>query len=270
MRRTLRRGEGETKESVICEGAPTVKGFLVSGVGRWQGGVGMLQKRGLDLKRVVLLGRTLDEYRRFFGLDLEAWRGKRILDVGAGVSSFTAEARGMGLDATAFDKVYSAPAEQIRHRCEDDLEEVVREIGRKAVYRWNFYKTPEGMREFRARAYRAFLKDFVENPKHYVAGELPRTSFADGQFDLTLVSYLLFVYEEQLSYKFHKETLLELLRITRGEIRVYPTVTFEAEESKCLERVRSDPAFAECRFEVVGTEFEFLRNSNCYLRIMKR
>lgn len=226
-------------------------------------------KRGLDLKRVVLLGRTLEEYRRFFGLDLEAWRGKAILDVGAGVSSFTAEARAMGLEVTAFDKIYGSPAEQIRHRCEDDLELVVGEIGRKPVYKWNFYKTPEGMREFRARAYRAFFKDFAEQPKHYVAGELPRTAFADSQFDLTLVSYLLFVYEEQLSYKFHKETLLELLRITRGEIRVYPTVTFEAEPSKCLERVRNDPAFENCRFEVVPTDFEFLRGSNCYLRITK-
>jgi hypothetical protein len=227
-------------------------------------------KRGLDLKRVVLLGRTLEEYRRFFGLDLEALRGKAILDVGAGVSSFTAEARAMGLDVMAFDKIYASPAEQIRHRCEDDLEEVAREIGRKAVYKWNFYKTPEGMREFRARAYRAFLKDFAEQPKHYVAGELPRTRFADQQFDLTLVSYLLFVYEEQLSYKFHKETLLELLRITRGEIRIYPTVTFETEPSKCLERVRNDPAFAECRFEIVATDFEFLRGSNNYLKITKR
>jgi hypothetical protein len=200
---------------------------------------------------------------------LEALRGKAILDVGAGVSSFTAEARAMGLQATAFDKIYGLPAEQIRHRCEDDLEEVAREIGRKAVYKWNFYKTPEGMREFRARAYRAFLTDFAEQPKHYVAGELPRTGFADNQFDLTLVSYLLFVYEEQLSYKFHKETLLELLRITRGEIRIYPTVTFETEPSKCLERVRNDPAFAECRFEIVPTDFEFLRGSNNYLKITK-
>jgi hypothetical protein len=224
-------------------------------------------KRGLDLKRVVLLGRTLEEYRRFFGLDLATSEGKAILDVAAGVSSFAAEAGAMGLDVTAFDRIYTASAQEIREQCEHDLEEVAREIGNKAVYKWEFYKTAEGMREFRARAYQTFLKDFVAQPERYVAGELPRTPFADRQFDLTLVSYLLFVYEHQLTFQFHVETLRELMRITSQEIRIYPIVTFEAEPSNYLRRVRAEAEFAPWKFEVVPTDFEFLRGSNCYLRI---
>jgi hypothetical protein len=49
-------------------------------------------KKGLDLDRVVLLGRTFEEYVRCFALAPAECRGKRILDVGAGVSSFCAEA----------------------------------------------------------------------------------------------------------------------------------------------------------------------------------
>jgi len=230
----------------------------------------MASKKGLDLKRVVLLGRTLEEYRRFFGLDLEALRGKRILDVASGVSSFTAEMLALGFDVTAFDRIYAAPADQIRARCEPDLEEVTRDIGTKPVYRWNFYKTPEGMREFRARAYKTFLADFTRRPERYVSGELPRSPFRDQQFDLTLASYLLFVYEDQLSYNFHKETLRELVRVTSGEIRVYPTVTFEAQPSKYLQRIREEEEFRNLKFEIVATDFEFLRNSNCYLRVTRR
>ena len=224
-------------------------------------------KRGLDLNRVVLLGRTLEEYRRFFGLDPSQWRSKKILDVAAGVSSFTAEANGMGLDVTAFDRIYTVPADEIRARCEHDLEEVAREIGNKAVYKWDFYKTPEGMRTFRARAYHTFLSDFGAHPSSYVAGELPHTPFTNQQFNLTLVSYLLFVYEDQLSYEFHVETLRELMRITSAEIRIYPIVTFEAEPSEYLLRVRSEDAFRGWQFELIPTDFEFLRGSNCYLRI---
>ena len=224
-------------------------------------------KQGLDLKRVVLLGRTLEEYRRFFGLDLEALRGKKILDVASGVSSFTAEMRAKGYDVTAFDRIYSATAEEIRAKCEPDLDEVTRNIGEKKVYRWDFYKSPETMREYRARAYQAFLKDFAAAPEHYVAGELPKTPFANRQFDLTLASYLLFVYEDQLSYEFHKETLRELMRITSQEIRMYPIVTFEAEPSKYLQRIRKEPEFTNWELEAVPTDFEFLRNSNCYLRL---
>jgi len=230
----------------------------------------MAEKQGLDLNRVVLLGRTLDEYQRAFGLELQEWRGKAILDVAAGVSSFTAESRAFGLNVTAFDRIYSATAIDIRARCEHDLEEVTREIGHKPVYKWDFYKTPLGMRAYRARACQTFLQDFTTHPEHYVAGELPQTPFADRQFDLTLVSYLIFVYEDQLSYEFHKQTIQELMRITTREIRVYPIVTFEAQPSTTLRKIREAQSFASWNFEIVSTDFEFLRNSNCYLRITRK
>jgi hypothetical protein len=230
----------------------------------------MSGKQGLDLNRVVLLGRTLDEYCRAFGLDLESWRGKSILDVAAGVSSFTAETRALGYNTTAFDRIYSASAQEIRPRCERDLEEIAREIGKKPVYKWGFYKSPVEMRAYRERASQRFLQDFTAHPRYYVAGELPRTPFTSSQFDLTLVSYLIFVYEEQLSYEFHKETIRELLRVTAGEIRIYPIVTFEAQPSAYLPRIREETEFANCNFEIVATDFEFLRDSNCYLKITRK
>jgi hypothetical protein len=226
-------------------------------------------KRGLDLKRVVLLGRTLEEYQKAFGLDLQPWRGKAILDVAAGVSSFTAECHANGFNVTAFDRIYGANPAEIRDRSEKDLEEVAREIGSKSVYKWGFYKTAERMAEYRARARQTFLKDFAEHPERYVPGELPKTPFADRQFSLTLVSYLIFVYEDQFSYEFHKETMRELMRVTAEEIRVYPIVTFEAQPSEYLARIRHEKEFADWSFEIVATDFEFLRGSNCYLKVTR-
>jgi len=87
-----------------------------------------MKKRGLVLDKVVLLGRTLEEYRRYFALDLAGLRGKAILDVASGVSSFCAEARVLGLDVTAFDSIYELAGEDIRRRCEPDLDQVTRAI----------------------------------------------------------------------------------------------------------------------------------------------
>jgi hypothetical protein len=227
------------------------------------------ERKGLDLKRVVLLGRTLEEYLRFFGLSLAALRGKKVLDVAGGVSSFTAEARAQGIEARAFDRIYSFRPDEIQEKGRRDLEEVTAAIGDKAVYRWDFYKNPQGMKEFRKRALETFLADFRNNHGRYVAGELPATPFADGEFDLTLVSYLLLVYEEQLSYEFHRDSFRELMRITAGEIRVYPIVTFEAQPSLYLERLKAEEEFRAWKFEVVKTDFEFLRGSNCYLKISR-
>lgn len=230
----------------------------------------MAAREGLALDRVVLLGRTFEEYLRFFALNLEELRGKAILDVAGGVSSFTAEAGASGLNATAFDRIYSMNADEIQRRCEHDLEEVTESIGKTKAYCWDFYGSPQGMRVFRDRAYKTFLKDFRSRPDHYATGDLPKTPFADKQFDLTLVSYLLFVYEEQFSYEFHRDSIRELMRITSGEIRIYPTVTFEARRSSFLDRIFKEPEFASWKFEEVRTDFEFLWRSNSYLSISRR
>ncbi len=99
-------------------------------------------KQGLVLEKVVLLGRTLDEYARYFALDLDALRGRRILDVAAGVSSFCAEGHSAGLDVTAFDLIYDWPIEEIAARCGPDLDHVIRAIDGLKTYKWDFYQSP--------------------------------------------------------------------------------------------------------------------------------
>jgi hypothetical protein len=139
------------------------------------------------------------------------------------------------------------------------------------TYRWDYYRDRDHMRELRARALHRFLPDYLEHRSaRYVPGQLPHLPFADDTLDLTLVSYFLFAYEEKFSYEFHRDATLELARITRGEVRLYPTVTFEAEQSTYIPRLLRDPALNHLRFEEVLTDFEFLLNSNRFLRITRR
>jgi SAM-dependent methyltransferase len=227
----------------------------------------MQSRCGLQLDRVVLLGRTFEEYRRYFLLEPDDLVAKRVLDVAVGVSSFCAEANQLGINVTSFDPIYSLLLEEIRERSEPDLESVYRVIGSVPTYRWDYYKNPEYMRELRKRASTIFLEDYKTHPERYVAGELPRLSFADGEFDLTLVSYFLFAYQDQLDYEFHRESILEIMRVTRGEARIYPTVTFEAQPSQYVSMLRSDPTLQCFEFTEIKTDFEFLVNSNSYLKV---
>ena len=137
------------------------------------------------------------------------------------------------------------------------------------TYRWDFYKNPEYMRELRKRASTIFLSDYKTHSERYVAGELPRLRFADREFDLTLVSYFLFAYQERLGYEFHRESILEIMRVTREEARIYPTVTFEAQPSEYIPMLRSDPMLQRFEFTEIKTDFEFLVNSNFFLRIRR-
>src|SRR5436309_13081872 len=145
----------------------------------------MQSKRGLQLDRIVLLGRTFEEYRRYFLLETDDLVGKRVLDVAGGVSSFCAEANELGINVTSFDPIYSLSPEKIRERSEPDLESVYRTIGSVPTYRWGYYKNPEYMRELRKRASTIFLREYRIHPYRYVAVELPSLSFADGEFELT-------------------------------------------------------------------------------------
>jgi hypothetical protein len=225
------------------------------------------EKRGLRLDRVVLLGRTFEEYRRYFLLEPKELIGRDVLDVAGGVSSFCAESNARGIRVTSFDPIYSLPPKKIVERSEPDLESVYRVIGTVPTYRSGFYKNPEYMRELRQRASAVFLSDYKTHPERYVAGELPRLS--DGKFDLTLVSYFLFAYQDRLGYEFHRDSILEIMRVTRDEARIYPTVTFEAQPSEYVPMLRSDPALKRFEFTEIKTDFEFLVNSNSFLRVRR-
>jgi hypothetical protein len=221
----------------------------------------MQTKRGLQLDRVVLLGRTFEEYRRYFLLEPDELAGKTVLDVAGGVSSFCAEANTRDIRVTSFDPIYSLRPEKIVERSEPDLESVFRAIGNVPTYRWTYYQNPAHMRELRKRASSRFLLDYQAHPERYVSGILPKLPFADDSFDLTLVSYFLFAYQDQLSYEFHRASILEIMRITRGEL--------EAQPSHYLPLLGSDPALRDFEFTVIKTDFEFLLNSNSFLRVRR-
>ncbi|MCW2675523.1 MAG: hypothetical protein JWR70_563, partial [Modestobacter sp.] len=61
-------------------------------------------------------------------------------------------------------------------------------------------------------------------PARYVSATLPRLPFPDGAFDLVLSSHLLFTYADRLDADFHLAALLEMVRVSRGQVRIYPLV----------------------------------------------
>lgn len=226
--------------------------------------------RGLQLDRVVLLGRTLEEYRRFFAIDPATLSGRRVLDLASGVSSFSAEISRTAARVTAADPIYEWSAGEIQSRCEPDLDQVTREIGGLPTYNWDFYRDPQGMREFRSRAYRTFLEDFRAAPSRYVPAKLPALPFNSDAFDCTFVSYFLFVYDARFDWEFHRASILEIMRVTAGEARIYPLVNFEAVPCPFVERLFCEPSLRHLDFQIIPTDFEFLKGSNACLQIRRR
>jgi hypothetical protein len=228
--------------------------------------------RGLQLEDVVLLGRTFDEYRAYFALTDRELRGARVLDMGSGVSSFGVEARALGYDVVGADPIYGAEAEALERKCRADLDEVVRQLPAvQQNYVWGgFYRDIPDLARQRETAYRRFLADYRPVSDRFVRATLPETGFAARRFTLTLVSHFLFLYDDRFDYAFHKAGLLELGRITDGEIRIFPLANLRAEPSPHVERFIEDADRPRWRIEKRAVDFEFLKGSGEMLVIDTR
>ncbi|MCG6553128.1 MAG: hypothetical protein L7F77_12450 [Candidatus Magnetominusculus sp. LBB02] len=221
-------------------------------------------KDKLDLKEIVLLGRTYDEYVKAFNLDGLTLKDERLLDAASGVSSFAFEAAMQGIDITAADRIYSLSARDIEAKCAKDLDIVMAQMPTVAhLYKWEYFRDVESLKAARSRAYRLFIEDFQrQGGSRYVTCEFPITGFSDNQFTITLISHFLFLYDDRLDYEFHRQTLTECLRISSKEIRIFPIVNLKGEQSPYIEKIFADEAFSDCTISIQPVGYEFINNGS--------
>jgi hypothetical protein len=219
--------------------------------------------RQLDINDVILIGRIFDEYYAMLGLE-DLAGDERILDVASGVSSFCAEANARGWHVTASDRIYGLAPEAIEKKCAADLELMLEKLTPVMdLYRWDYYRDKDALKDYREKAYRRFLKDYSDKgSERYVYANFPESPFGDKQFTISLVSHFLFLYDRQLDYAFHRKTLLELVRVTQKEIRIFPIVNMAGKRSVLVDRLLSDAAFDGYEIAIEKVDFEFLRNAN--------
>ncbi|AJA48581.1 hypothetical protein CPAST_c25120 [Clostridium pasteurianum DSM 525 = ATCC 6013] len=217
----------------------------------------------LQLNDFVLIGRTFEEYYKMFDLK-DFSKSERILDVASGVSSFCAEANAKGYNVTAADRVYAFNPEEIEEKCAKDLEETMEKVSTiKELYKWNFFKDIEQLKSHRERAYRGFIKDFkLHKEDRYISSEFPSNNFKGNQFDISLISHFLFLYDEHMSYEFHKQIINEIIRITKKEIRIFPIANLKAQRSPFIEKFMKDKAFNNYEINIVKVNYEFIKAGN--------
>jgi hypothetical protein len=100
-----------------------------------------------------------------------------------------------------------------------------------------------------------------------VAAELPNLPFADAEFDLALVSHLLFLYSGQLDERFHVEAVGQLCRVAR-EVRIFPLLSLSGERSPHAGAVGRAMEEQGRRVTLQAVPYEFQRGANQMMRIM--
>ncbi len=88
--------------------------------------------------------------------------------------------------------------------------------------------------------------------------DIGRLPFPDDSFDLVLSSHLLFTYSDRLDRAFHRAALLELARVSRGQVRAFPLVSqIGRPETELVEQVMADLAAADVRASIRAVDYYF-------------
>ncbi|WP_340819600.1 SAM-dependent methyltransferase [Methanolobus sp. WCC4] len=224
----------------------------------------------VQYQKVVPWGRSFQEYVDMFDLS-ESDLGRSILGCGDGPASFNCEMTRQGRSVVSVDPIYSLDRDAIEKRIDETYAEVLeqtRENQDKFV--WENISSVEELGRIRMDSMKLFLDDFEKGKEEgrYISGGLPELPLEDNSFDLALVSHLLFLYSEQLSFDFHIQAVDELLRVA-GEVRIFPLVDLNSRKSIHLDEVISYLMSRGFDVSEEKVDYEFQKGGNTMLRIVR-
>lgn len=225
----------------------------------------------MKLDEIIPWGRSFVEYQRMFTLtpkDLKC----SILGCGDGPASFNYEMYRDGKRVVSCDPLYAYSDIEISKRIEEVVPKVVSELQRsKDNYCWSEFIGVEDLCAIRLKAMSEFIKDFAVGKEQgrYQVATLPKLPYNDNQFELALVSHLLFLYSEKLSFDFHSSSLRELLRVSK-ELRIYPLVDLCGAISPHLDSIIKEfSSKSEYLVELISVPYRFQKQASQMLAIRK-
>jgi len=217
----------------------------------------------VDQGRTLFSARPLSEYRAMFALT-DADLAERVLDCPGGAASFTAEVCSAGGDGTAVDIAYQDPPDELAALARSEAERGNAYMAANTSrYVWSYYPDVHAHDQARRSAADRFASDIVAHPQRYVAAALPTLPFDDRSFDLVLSGHLLFTYTDRLDEAFHLQALLELVRVARAQVRIFPLLEHTGRgDPRLLQQLRRQLAERGIDSEVRPVGYEFQRGGN--------
>lgn len=221
------------------------------------------------MKGPIFIGRSWEEYIKMFNLNLDKLAGVNFLDCAAGASSFTSCMSDLGFDVMAVDLLYGEDYKVLSEKCKEHLDALVSSLSKADhIFVWNYFSSVDDLKEHRSLACKEFIKDYRTHRERYIKADLSSLPFDDNSFKMVLSSHLLFIYDHRLDYNFHLNSIREMLRVSREEVRIYPIVKNMGKRSLFVERLMDD--LEDVHVEIVEVDYEFRRNGNEMIRIIKQ
>ena len=225
----------------------------------------------MKLENVVPWGRNLEEYEKMFQLSKEDLQLK-ILGCGDGPSSFNFEVTKLGSNITSIDPIYQFSKDEIQQRIDETSFVVSEQLKQNQNdFVWKNIKSVDELIEIRITAMSDFIKDYKngKKEKRYIHQELPKLSFKNNSFDLVLSSHFLFLYSEHFDLQFHIDSILEMCRVSKNEVKIFPLLDLKNQKSEYLEPILEELKRKGFEAKIIKTDYEFQKGANELLHIIK-
>ncbi len=132
----------------------------------------------MELKDIIPLGRSFNEYKEMFSLN-DYDLSKKILGCGDGPASFSAELTKSGGNVVSADPLYRFSGEQIRSRIKEIYPIVMAEAAKNVKdYIWKSIANVEELGKNRMNAMEKFLNDYRKGKEsgRYINASLQRVN----------------------------------------------------------------------------------------------
>ncbi len=225
---------------------------------------------GIKLEQAIPFGRSLEEYKMMFDLS-EMELSNNIVSIADGPASFNSEMWDIGKTVTSIDPIYIFSAQEIKNQFYKAVDDVVKQVKDSPEdWVWNYHKSPDDLKKRRISVIKKFLNDYEigKSTKRYIVGELPRLDTESDTFDIALIAHFLFLYSEQYSYEFHKESIYEALRVAK-EVRIFPLLTLACKKSIYVDPLVKELAADGFDVSIKKVGYELQRNGNEMLTIKR-
>ena len=227
----------------------------------------------MQLKNVVPWGRNLEEYQKMFFLSDEGCRIKKILGCGDGPASFNAEVTKMDGNIVSVDPIYQFSKKQIQQRIDETSSLIAQELkNNQDNFVWKNINNVDELIDTRLQAMQIFLNDYEKGLKEdrYQYQQLPKLDFENDSFDIVLSSHLLFLYSDHLDFHFHKDSILEMCRVSKDIVKIFPLIDLQNKRSKHLEPIIKLLDEQGYKVNIISTDYEFQKGGNETLEISIR
>ncbi len=188
------------------------------------------------MKRLVLWGHHLDEYRDMFDLT-DAALGTRFLEFQSGVSAFQYELRGTAAHLVSYDTWFDLSKETLLEKVEASFSARLAQITERAeAFDLSRYAgSLDKLTAYRRQGIAHFFQDYDlgHAEGRYVFAEKATLPFPHSFFDYALSAHHFFSIMAPQTVDYHVETIEALARVAK-DVRIFPLVDAQGTPSELL------------------------------------